>query len=109
MALSPLDPSFFLCQTAAGFVHLFSGRPDRALELAKRSIAFNPDWETSYSLLITAYTQLQRAPEAQAAVPKFLSLSHGPTISALRQRLPVRNPASLEMILEGFRKVGLPE
>jgi hypothetical protein len=79
------------------------------LELAKRSIAFNPDYETSYWLLITAFTQLQRVSEAQAAVPKFLSLCHGPTISSLRERLPVRNPASLEMILEGFRKVGLPE
>jgi len=109
MALSPLDPSFFLYLTAAGFGHLLSGRSDRAMELAKRSVALYPDWDTTYWLLITSYVQLGRLEEAQAALARFLSLSPGATISMLKNRLPFKNPSSLEIILDGFRKAGLPE
>jgi hypothetical protein len=48
MALSPLDPGFFLYLTVAGLASLFSGRPEYALELAKRSAALNPDWDMTY-------------------------------------------------------------
>jgi adenylate cyclase len=109
MALSPLDPGYFLYLTAAGFAHLVSGHPDKALELAKRSVSLYPDWDSTYWLLVTAHAQLQRVGEAKAALPKFLSLAPGATISRLRAGLPFRNPASLAMILDGFREAGLPE
>ena len=109
MALNPLDPGFFLYLTAAGFAELFAGRPDRALEVAKRSVALYPDWDSTYWVLIPAYVQLDRVSEARALLPKFLSLAPGITVSGLLQRLPVRNPSSLKMILDGFHEAGLPE
>jgi len=48
-------------------------------------------------------------PEAQAALARFQSLAPGVTASRLKQLLPLRNPASLEMVLDGLRKAGLPE
>jgi hypothetical protein len=42
MALSPLDPGFFLYLTVAGLASLFSGRPEYALELAKRRLPSIP-------------------------------------------------------------------
>src|SRR5262245_39059841 len=93
----------------AGMAHLFRGRPAPALELAERSTALNPDWDSAYWLLIPAYVQLDRLPEARAALPKYLSLAPGMTITKLRQVLPVREPASLEMTLDGLRKAGLPD
>jgi adenylate cyclase len=107
MALSPLDPGYFLYLTAAGFAHLVSGHPDKALELAKRSISLYPNWDSTYWLLITAYTQLQRLAEAQAAVPKFLSLSPGATISTLRRGLPFRGLRGFVWVIFGhFRSAG---
>jgi adenylate cyclase len=38
-----------------------------------------------------------------------VSLSPGLTVSGARQRLPIRNRASLDMILDGLRKAGLPD
>ncbi len=109
MALSPLDPGRSMFLTIAGFAHLFCGRPDQALDLAKRSAALYPDWDSTYWVLVTALAQLDRLAEARSALSKLLSLSHGLTVSALRQRLPIRNPAALDMILDGCRKAGLPE
>jgi adenylate cyclase len=109
MALSPLDPGFFMFLSIAGFAHLFSGRPDQALDLAKRSIALYPDWDTTYWVLVSAYAQLDRLADARAALAKLRSLSPGLTVSGARQRLPIGNPASLDMVLDGLREAGLPD
>ncbi|TMJ37571.1 MAG: adenylate/guanylate cyclase domain-containing protein [Alphaproteobacteria bacterium] len=109
MALGPLDPSFYMYLMVAGLAHLFSGRPAQAVELAGRSAALYPDWDSVYWGQIPAYVQLDRLPEARAALPKFLSLAPGITVSGLRRLLPIRNQASLEMVLDGLRKAGLPE
>ncbi|WP_342236803.1 tetratricopeptide repeat protein [Inquilinus sp. OTU3971] len=109
MALGPLDPGYFMFLTVAGLAQLFSGRPAKALELAQRSAALNPGWDTAYWALIPACVQLDRLPEAQAALGKFLPLAPGMTVSALRECLPLRDSASRDMILDGFRKAGLPE
>jgi len=109
MVLSPMDPGFFMFLSIAGMAHLFSGRPVQALDLAKRSAALYPDWDTTYWVLITAYVQLERLVEARAALAKLMSLSPGLTVSSARQRLPIRNRASLDLILDGLRNAGLPE
>jgi tetratricopeptide (TPR) repeat protein len=109
MLLSPMDPGAFMFLTVAGLAHLFSGRPDKALELAKRSAALYPDWDSTYWALVPAYVRLDRLAEARAALATLVSLSPGLTVSGARQRLPIRNPASLEMILDGFHKAGLPD
>jgi len=109
MALSPLDPGFFMFLTVAGIAHLFAGRTEQALELAKRAAALNPHWDTTYWVLVAAYVQLGRLAEARAALAELKSLSHGLTVSGAGQRLPVRDPASLAMILDGCRAAGLPD
>lgn len=109
MTLGPLDPGYFMFLAVAGLAHLFSGRPAKALELAQRSAALNPGWDTAYWALIPACVQLDRLPEAQAALGKFLPLAPGMTVSALRDCLPLRDGGSRDMILDGFRTAGLPE
>ncbi len=109
MALGPLDPSFFSHLTVAGYAQLFNGRPDLAAELAERSLALNSEWDSTYWVLIAAYNQLDRLPEARTAVAKLLSITPEATVKKYRKILPIRNPESLEMILNGLRQAGLPE
>ncbi len=108
MALSPLDPAFFLYLTIAGMAQFFRRRPEQALELARRSASLYADWDSTYWVLVPAYVQLGRMAEAQAALARLQSLTPGLTVSAARRRLPIRDPASLEMILDGLQKAGLP-
>ena len=109
MALSPLDPGMFMFLTIAALLQLFSGRPAPALELARRSAGLYPDWDTTWWALVAAYVQLGRLPEAREAMTRLLQLSPpGLTVSEARRRLPIRDPASLAMILDGFAQAGMP-
>jgi len=109
MTLGPLDPAYYMYLMVAAWAELIGGRPDKALELAERSVAIYPDWDSTYWALVPAYVQLDRLPEAQAALAKYESLAPDMTISKLRSLLPFRYPAPLEMILDGLRAAGLPE
>ena len=82
-------------QMVAGWAQLFCGHPAEALELAERSAGLNSEWDSTYWGLVPAYVQLDRLPEAQVALAKFLSLAPEMTVSRLRQLLPIRNQASL--------------
>jgi TolB-like protein len=109
MVLSPLDPGLFMFLTIAGLAHLAGGRPEKALDLGKKSVALYADWDTTYWLLVPAYVQTGRMPEAQAALARLVALTPGLTISGARRRLPMRNRATLDMVLDGLREAGLPE
>jgi len=109
MSLGPLDPNFFSHLVGVACAHLFSGRPHLAVKLAKRSIALNAQWDSSYIFLIAGYAQLDRLSDARAALVRLLEITPDATISNYQNRLPIKNPASLEMILEGLRSAGLPE
>jgi adenylate cyclase len=105
-----LSACFFLPDPpAAPKTHLCCGRSARGVELAERSIAPSPNWDSTYSLLIPAYVQLDRLTDAQAAVASFMALSPGTTVSMLRKNLPIKDPKSLNMILDRLKAAGLPE
>jgi tetratricopeptide (TPR) repeat protein len=109
MALGPLDPSFFSILTVAGCARLFSGHPDLAVELAERAVSLNPDWDSTYWVLVAAYAQLNRLPDAQAALARLVALVPGACVAKFRRTLPIRNTESLEMVLNGLRQAGLPD
>lgn len=108
MELSPRDVNFFSHLIGVATAHLICGRPGIAAELAERSIALNPGWDSSYWVLIVSYVQLDRQSDAQAALVKLLKITPDATISRYKERLPIRDPAALEMVLDGLRAVGLP-
>jgi TolB-like protein/class 3 adenylate cyclase/Flp pilus assembly protein TadD len=109
IALNPLDPGLFLYLGLIGFAHLLSGRPEQAIEFGRRSTGLYPDWDSTYWVMVAACAQLDRMDDARRALVKLLSLSPGLTVSAMQRALPFRDPASLGMLLEGFRKAGMPE
>jgi adenylate cyclase len=106
--VSPGDPGAFFFYALAGLSHLFCGRPVEAHELASKSIRIYTDWDSSYWALIPALVQLGRIDEARSTVTKFLELSPNATVTRLSELLPVRNPAYLNLILDGMTKAGLP-
>ena len=109
MAQGPLDPGFFMNLVVAAYAQLFSGRADLAASLAERSIALNPNFDSAYWVLVAAYTQLDRLPEARTALAKLRSLEPGAMIAKLRKTLPIRNPVHMELVLDSLRKAGLPD
>jgi TolB-like protein len=109
MALGPLDPSFFMNLVMVAAAELCRDRPERAIELAQRSAALNPNWDSACWVLAAAYARLDRLEEARAALANFLAQWPAATVTTLRRRLPFRSGPSFDMILDGLRKAGLPE
>ena len=109
MALGPLDPNFFSHLTVAAYAQLFCGYPDLAADLAERSLAINSEWDSTYWVLITAYTQLDQLSKAQALAARLLAIFPDVKISNYQKSLPIKSPESLEMIMDGLRNAGLPE
>ena len=106
--VSPSDPGAFFFYTIAAVAHLFCGRSAEAYDLARRSARMYADWDSTYWALIPALVQMDRTDEARSLVPKLLELSPSLTVSRLRG-LPIRNPGSLNMILDAMTAAGLPE
>ncbi len=107
--VSPGDPSAFIFHTSTALAHLCCGRMAEAVDCATRSAGIYDSWDTTYRVLGSALAHLGRIDEARAAVTRLLELAPNLTVSGLRERWPLRNKETLEMILEGLRLAGLPE
>lgn len=107
--VSPGDPGAFIFYTVAATSHLMCGRPAEACDMATKSARMYADWDTTYRILAPALVQLDRIEEARSAVVKLLELSPTMTVSQLRALWPIRDPETLNMILDGLRIAGLPE
>jgi TolB-like protein len=107
--VSPGDPGAFFFHTTAAMSHLVCGRPEAAWEATKRSARIYPGWDTTYRIMAPALVQLGRMDEAREAVAKLRELAPDVSVSRLRERWPLRNKDSLEMMLDGLRVAGLPE
>ncbi|MGQ7846419.1 adenylate/guanylate cyclase domain-containing protein [Granulosicoccus sp. 3-233] len=109
MLLGPKDPSFFSHLLVAAFGHLACARPEQSLELALRSIALNSNWDSSYLLIIAAYTSLDRPDDARAAAEKLLAIHPEASASRYDRVLPVRNDAFRNMIIQSLKDAGIPD
>jgi len=108
MTLGPKDPNFFSYLLVAACGHLFSGRPDIALELAERSLALNATVDSTYWVLISIYMTLDRPIDAKRIAEQLLAAYPKTTASGYERKLPIRNKASLEMVVNSCRMAGIP-
>jgi len=109
LRLSPLDPQANFLLNGMAMCHLVLGSPEEAFECASKAEALSPDIDVTYYIIIPACGYLEREQEAKRAIKKLLTLAPGLTISNFGARMPFRNAEHLDILLEGFRKGGLPE
>ncbi len=109
LRLSPSDPQANFLLNGMAMCHLVLGSPEEAFECASKAEALSPDIDVTYYIIIPACVYLGREQEAKRAIKKLLTLAPGLTVSNFGARMPFRNPEHLDILLEGFRKGGLPE
>jgi adenylate cyclase len=109
LRLSPTDPQAHFALSGLAMANLLLGRYTEAVEMAHRSLALHPDRLPPLWALCAANAWLGRTDAARMALSKLLSLAPETTISRLREQIPFTDPKSLQIVLEGFRKAGLPE
>lgn len=108
MRLCPNDPSFFSFLTTAATGELFLGNAEGAIELARRSLALNPLWDSTHWVLVTAHMALGQTAEARAVVTHLLEVYPEATVSNYDRVLPMRSPEARHMVIQSLRDAGLP-
>jgi adenylate cyclase len=106
MRMSPVDPRLPLLYVGVAQALIELRRFDEAIVAGKKALRLNPSFPPTHRHLASAFAQLGRDAEAREAVERMLELDPAFTISALIARGGTSN---MKLLIEGFRKVGLPE
>lgn len=102
MRLNPYHPDWYWSDLS--LVLYATRRYDEAIEALQQMTRLG-HWQ--WARLAACYAQLNRIGEARTAVAEVHRLR--PSFSTANIRLPYRNPADAEHVLNGMRKAGLPE
>src|SRR5713226_255630 len=105
MRLNPQYPIWYLWRL--GHAHYLTGRYEEAIATFRRVLARNPDFLPAHAYLAVIHSESGREEDAQSEGAEFLRLSPQLSLDALRQRLPYKDPAVLERVLNAARKAGL--
>jgi TolB-like protein len=107
MRMSPVDPQQFTTLTGMGFAFIELRRFDEAIVAGRKALRQKPSYTVPYRCLASAFAHLGRDAEAREAAARVLEFDPAFTISAwiARSRLSI----NAKLMIEGFRKAGLPE
>jgi adenylate cyclase len=104
--MSPVDPSLPLLYVGMAQAYIELRLFDEAIVAGKKALRLNPSFPPTQRHLASAFAQLGRDAEARGAVARLLELDPTFTISALIARGGTSN---MKLLIEGYRKAGLPE
>ena len=90
-----------------GHSYFLTARYGEATGSFKESLNRGPDFWPSHIFLAASYIKLGREDEARPEAAKALKMNPKLSLEAWRQKLPYKDPAVLESVLEAFRQAGL--
>jgi adenylate cyclase len=108
MRFNPIYPVWYLWNL--GHAYFFADQHEEAIEILKRALIINPDFLPVHLLLALIYAEKgwkEAAKVEVAEIPRISPETY--SLKALCQRLPYKDQAVSERVIEGLRKVGIPE
>ncbi len=103
-----LDPQTTALYAAIlGRAYRLTGRYEEAIATLKKTLSFDFNRPGPHAELAVSYSELGREEEARAEAAEILRVSPNFSVEVVRQRLPYKDPAVLERVLDGLRKAGL--
>jgi tetratricopeptide (TPR) repeat protein len=106
MQLDPRYPGIALHFLAEAYFAM--AQFEEAASALKRRLERDPNSETSYALLASAYGHLGKMAEGQAAWTQVKRIAPGFSMERRRRVLPFKDPDLIEQQVEGLRKAGVP-
>jgi len=103
--LNPIYPVYYLF--SLGHAYFLTGQYEEAVAALKRVVNLNPNFWPSHVYLAASHIELGREEEARAEAAEVLRISPSYSQEAWRQRLPYKDQAVLERLLDSLRKAGL--
>jgi adenylate cyclase len=104
--VSPLDPAIHNNLAGIGFALIELRRFDEAVAFFKRALRQNSSDGVAFRGLASALAHLGRDVEAREALARMLEIDPAFTISG---RISRGGQTNLKLLVEGFRKAGVPE
>jgi adenylate cyclase len=104
--MSPVNPQLYLPLGGMGAALIELGRFDEAIVVGKKAQRKNSSYAAAYRCLASAFAHLGRHAEAREAAARVLEVDPAFTISAWIAR---GGQSNAKLLIEGFRKAGLPE
>jgi adenylate cyclase len=110
LALCPIGPERFYYLGKIGMAHLARGDNEAAVRWLYRSLAENPQFNSTHRMLIAALHALGRIVEAREIAAQMLATEPDFRVSAYQHgRLPFVAPHLARQFLDALRGVGLPD
>jgi adenylate cyclase len=106
MRMSPVDPLLYRLFTGMGMAFIQLRRFDEAIVSGKKALRQNTSFAGAYRCLASAFAHLGRDAEAHEAAARVLEIDPAFTVSAWIAR---GWQSKARLLIEGFRKAGLPE
>jgi tetratricopeptide (TPR) repeat protein len=103
--LSPVPLPFFF--NILGVSYRESGQYEEAIAILKEGIARHPEWALSHYGLVTVYCATGQYKEARAEAEEFLRIDPLFSLEQHTMRLPYKDQAVNERLLDDLRKAGL--
>jgi tetratricopeptide (TPR) repeat protein len=109
--LSPLDTFAWLGSLGFAWAHLVAGRYEEASAWCDKTLHQQPDFPPALRMKAATCGLLGRLEEARVLAERLLAVNPDATVSSMRPYYGVflKKPGSLEALLDGLRKAGLPE
>jgi tetratricopeptide (TPR) repeat protein len=93
--------------TWMSMAYRLTGRYEKAIEVAKRAIRFEPNNQVAHVHLIVSYIALGREKEARAEVAELFRINPNFSVNHYIKRMPFKNQAENDRLADALYKVGL--
>ncbi|MDB5506567.1 MAG: adenylate/guanylate cyclase protein [Devosia sp.] len=105
--LSPLDPFTFNIHVGMGLAHFTAGRPQQAIQFARRALAERPGLTWPYRDLAVYFAHHGDPAAARDALDKFRYQRPPMTLHSAADTLRFMSPSLLSRYLQGLKMAGL--
>jgi len=105
---NPLDPSLFFRYGGVSLAHFVVKRYEEAINWSHKAIIRRSNYDVGHAVLAASFWHLGQKDKAEAAVSEYCSMIPDARVSDL-QRLPFRNAADLDRLINALRNAGMPE
>jgi len=107
--LERIDPLYPLNDFYLGHAQYLMGDYDVGIASLNKTLTFAPNFSPAHRILAAIYVELGRMDDARAAVAEIKRISPTASVELWRERLPYRDPAVLDRLIENWEKAGLAE
>jgi adenylate cyclase len=105
LGLKPFIPDSHL--NSVGIAYHLAGKPEEAIAPLKQYLTRYPDIVEAHLTLAAVYSELDKEAEARVEAAEVLRLNPNFSLEVHKQRVPIKDPTTLERHLTALRKAGL--